>query len=430
MDIIIATTNTKRQEDYWHKRLRLLRGVICNSNAFVIVVHEDWPQGAGTGLGTLFAYHKAQEKAKYMYRTDLYEMQRNGASVAIFHNSGVDKKLYPILASELNSKSDIKLPGKLDNRRLTLLEAVIAQTNRPTFHPKGRLTAYWGDKILIPRKQFAIPGSHHIEVLCKSQKNFGPFSLSPQITFALLREFEKELQEKRGKLEAEEHFWMPLTVDFPTYAVIMGKRGITPEESFSHYRRMQKFKAKFLYLHSEHQFIRSVDVGPQSYLWDYSSTGGYYQNMLKLTSPDHEAQIMKIFYNISHKDKPGRSNRLISDKNSCLVDCHIQSGKIINSVLIGVTAASLEAQNCVMIHSTFSSVVANYCLFYNVQETENIRFSPGTIRADLSLPKSKEQVILYSHQDRNSKVDWNTRLPQNLFSFKEIYQRIILESLP
>jgi hypothetical protein len=480
-DILIVSTNTQHQEDFWQKRLKELRGVILNPNAVVLAVTEDWPGGAGNGLGTLYAYHKAQEKSKYMYRSDLYEMQRNGASIAIYHTAGQGKRMYPVTASEFNDKSSIKLPGVIDHRQITILEAVIAQTSRFFDQRKGRLHVFWGDQIFIPSKNHSRAGDYHIEIIGKQNPfpspaewdklglanygllsignnnetkllekldyqtlqnlifekkisqnhsiatSLGSFSLSPQMTFALLREFENELEHRSGKFDSDPHFWMPLTLDSDTYLNLMSSKGVAEDKSKSHYERMKAFKTKFFRLHSDKGFFGVVDIGPNSYWWDYGSIKSYYQNILKIAALDHEAQVMRFFFKIDPKTQRESSNRVIKDEGSCLINCNVRSGKITNSILIGVNAESIEARNCIIIDSNFTSVKSSFSLFYNVKEEKEIRFSPGTIRADINLPKSMEKLTLYSHQGRDGKIDWEATLPQNPMSFKEAYHKIRTE---
>ncbi len=86
-------------------------------------------------------------------------------------------------------------------------------------------------------------------------------------------------------------------------------------------------------------FFSVVDIGSQSYWWDYGTLDSYYENNLKIAKNDLEGHIMRTFYGL----KPDKNN-------SCLLDCQIKSGLIQNSVLIGVKADFVKATNCLMIN--------------------------------------------------------------------------------
>lgn len=459
-DVIIVSTNNSSQEEYWQKRLRSFRGVICKPNAVILAVTEDWNGGAGNGLGTLYAYRKAQEKAQFKYHIDLIEKQKQGGSVAIYHTAGYGKRLFPLTAAESNNKSAIKLPN-----RLSILEAVILQTNAHFSKNKaGRLSVFWGDQLFTPSKSFNYSPEHHIDILCKTKPapsfeeweqqklsdygillatesetklfekisfqtyqkhntsntlrtSFGSFSLSAQFTFALLREFQKELESKKGRLDTDPHFWMPLTLDEKTYCsqVAEGKQ---------HYKRMNTFKIKFTNLHPNTKLFGSINIGDPGYWWDFGSARSYYSNLLKLTSPCYEGQLMRLFFQIDPNSTDTLSNRVITDAQSCLINCKINGGTIHNSVLIGITAESLDIKNCVIINSTFDELKAENALLYRVNETTPIKLATGTIRTDIVLPNTQDQLKIYAHLERDSKIDWEERLPQNPLSYSDLYQKI------
>lgn len=92
LDVIIVSTKTPQQEDYWQKRLRQLCGIICKHNTFVIAVHDKLPENPND-LCHLFTYRKAQEKAKFMYQIDLFDLQKKGASIGLYHDGGAGKKI-------------------------------------------------------------------------------------------------------------------------------------------------------------------------------------------------------------------------------------------------------------------------------------------------------------------------------------------------
>ena len=71
-DAIIVCTSNPAQERFWQSRLDKTRGQAAVKGATILAVHEDWSRdGAGNGLGTLYAYTKAAAKAKETFSIDL-----------------------------------------------------------------------------------------------------------------------------------------------------------------------------------------------------------------------------------------------------------------------------------------------------------------------------------------------------------------------
>jgi hypothetical protein len=88
-DVVIVCTSTEAQAAYWQERLLATRGQCCPTDCKVIGVNEDWNGGAGNGLGTLYAYHKAVAKATELYGEDISEKLAAGAiSVGLYHTAG------------------------------------------------------------------------------------------------------------------------------------------------------------------------------------------------------------------------------------------------------------------------------------------------------------------------------------------------------
>ena len=94
MDIVIISTTSAMQEVYWQQRLEASKGQIANRSGLILAVHEDWPGGAGNGLGTLYCLQKAVERAKST-GVDLLQRLRDGASLAIYHTAGKGTRLAP-----------------------------------------------------------------------------------------------------------------------------------------------------------------------------------------------------------------------------------------------------------------------------------------------------------------------------------------------
>jgi hypothetical protein len=122
------------QEKFWQARLEATRGQAAIPSAVVLAVHEDWAaDGAGNGLGTLYAYTKAKAKAKAELGIDLDAKLKAGWAVGMYHTAGKGTRLAPLPGSENNNKPGVKLPSMLNidgqAAELTILEAVIRQTN-------------------------------------------------------------------------------------------------------------------------------------------------------------------------------------------------------------------------------------------------------------------------------------------------------------
>lgn len=448
--IIIVSTGTKQQEEYWQNKLQSI------PSAKVIVVYEEWQGGAGNGLGTLYAYAKGREKGLDLYGFDLMQLQKEGTPVALFHTAGKGQRLAPLVFSEYNNKSALQLP------QTTVLESVIAEVPLP--HP-GRLSVFWGDQIFIPDHPLQSPKSH-IEILAQHRhmpnasewetqslhnygwvlKNkdkeilidkcdfpffekvisqheidkengigisLGCFNLSFAFTEALLQLFDRELREKQQKMDTDPLFWMPLVLDKTTYLEIMKKKETPSDSAIKHFERMQRFREDFCKKHPELPLFGSCDIGAHSYWWDYGTISNYYQNMMKLTLQTEEAKRMRKFYHVD-----------LNENNSCLIDCSIKQGSIQNSVLIGVDAEHLDVKDCLIIGSKFKDLSATQSVLYKVIEEGSLTLKQGTVRADLQI--GEHSYKLYSMLERDGKEDWETTLPGNEVPYSYLYSLLSL----
>ena len=151
MDVIIVSTATSSQCGYWQRQLESVKGALIDIDAIIMVVEENWKGSAGQALGTLYAYQQARRQILQRYQTDLFELQKDGAAIAIFHTVGRGKRLYPLAASEGGNKCALKLPSRLLNSKnaqptISVLEAVIVQSRDLAPYRKGRLSVFWADQ--------------------------------------------------------------------------------------------------------------------------------------------------------------------------------------------------------------------------------------------------------------------------------------------
>lgn len=473
MDVIIISVTSKDEEVFWKKRLDIMKGQIVKRDALIITVHEDWEKGAGNALGTFYAFQKAYEKALQIYQIDLLKLLGDNKSVALYHTAGKGTRLAPMTGCEYNSKSRIKLAGKLFEKNasvpITLLEAVIKQTS--IFAPcrKGRLCVFWGDQIFLPSQRLQAV-DHPVDLLVKpiSEKpsleewlkegydkygfvitsktkgikqleklsyeqfsnlalkedeglalSLGSFSLSKDILNTFLELFENELLSKKGAFDTDPHLWMPLTLDQSLYNKIMEKKGTSIKANSNHYQRIQTYKNSFLKKFPLKFMVGSTSIGEKAYWWDYGNRKSYFENAMKLNKESKEAKALRRFFSIPEQieNAPGFSKLKV--ENSILINCSIKSGVIKNSVLINVVAGDVDLDQALIISSSAQNIEAKEAILYNCLENGNICIHSKQIRADNF---SKENGHLKLQHPIDVNLSWDAPIEGNPFSFEEMHQ--------
>ena len=480
MDIIVISTTSRYQEHYWQNRLESTKGVITNSDAVIITVHEDWPGGAGNGLGTLYALVKAQEKGLQLFAIDIMDRLKKGASIGLYHTAGKGTRLAPLPGSETNNKSGVKLPGlvTLGNEILpiTILEAVIKQTSVYASSRKKRVSVFWGDQIFVPSVKVEYQPNHHADILCQlgpmpdrsqwerlglekygliavdaeghatqvekidfdtaekliadqiisAEKgigiSIGSFSISYELAQFLLAEFGKELSSKTGKLNSDPHIWMPLTLDLNTYIDMMERKGQSIDQARDHYQRMASFKERFQKKYSCSEILGPVNTGQSSYWWDYGTMKSFIANTTKLLNNDEEGAAIRDFFGIHHNlVSTAVGKELNMDDNSRLIASRVNRGSIKNSLLINVHVDDLVVENCVLIGVACPKMSGQSCLIYNVFADEKLDFKPNSVRSDCHIP-GNQSYSMVTRTDKDGGQDWNTKLQENQISYEELHR--------
>ena len=458
MDVIIVSTDNAYQEELCQRHLEGLLGDLIKPTAKVVAVHEDWPGGAGNGLGTLYAYQKAQRKLKERYGIDLKDLQLKGASVAIYHTAGQGKRLSPLTGSEHNNKSAVKLPAYVGKHKnfMTLLDAVLKQTAFLGQSRKGRLSVFWGDQIFIPSKLINTPPKHHAEIFVQrakwpdsqewekkqwsqygvvffdeennallfekpsfplmeklrregklfkhTSKSLGCFSISAPLTFALLELFKEELSQKKGKYDTDPTFWMATTLPLEIYQESLSG------SSFELHNRMQSFAKGFCQEFNDVPFLGVTDIGSQSIWWDYGTVDQYFYNQLKLIETTPEGEAMRSFFGV----------KLDPKTQSIILNSNISSSHFHRSIVVGSSCERFEGEGCVLINSQIRSGKGQNALLYNVHEKDPLELSEGFLRADAFI--EERHIQLNTILGRDGKKDWSERLPRNALSYEEVYQ--------
>lgn len=475
MDVVIVVTSNRYQENFWQALLEESLGRTLKPSALVIAVREDWEGGAGNGLGTLYAYRRARQKAQSRYDIDIGERQAQGYSVAMYHTAGMSTRLFPIAGTEHNHKAAVRLPYGASTT--TLLEAVIRQTAIYSPGRGGRLSVFWGDQILIPSA--APPGrsTSHADILArilplptieewhaqrlssygiiiedenlhvrqlekldfetfqalfKSGKlgpprnvgvSLGSFSLSWPLLQALDQEFSQELYEKAGKLDSDQHFWMPLTLDRETYVSIMTAKGMTKQAATSHHARMEACRSRFLEAEgTQIPLFSAIDVGAGAYWWDYGSVQAYYRNCHKLLQKGPEGEAMRLFYDLEERQKLNTLIDVDIDSQSIVAGSAMHSGRIRNSVVIGVVADTVEAHDSVLIDTTATELHADQALAYSAVDTNELTLPKEGVRADTFVAEGNQQFKMTTSLTRDGKGDWQQLLPGNPLTYAQLYQ--------
>ena len=173
-DVIVICCGTSHQAAFWQARLERGRGVIVPRDATVLCVHEDWPGGAGNGLGTLYAWTKAAKLAEDKGDSELASKLASGSiSAALYHTAGKGTRLAPLPGAENNNKPGVKLPATAPLGvegavvPLTILESVVKSTGIYASSRKGRLSVFWGDQVFVPTKSYEYDSKRaHADILC------------------------------------------------------------------------------------------------------------------------------------------------------------------------------------------------------------------------------------------------------------------------
>lgn len=487
MDFLIISTSTTEQQSYWESQLNNLRGSLIKPAAYVVVVHEQWPGGAGSGFGTFYAYQQAQIEAKKRFNLDLIDFQSQGNSIGMYHTSGQGKRMSPLTASEKNNKSAIKLPSNLPfakDNTLSILEAVIWQSSSLAPVRKGKLSVFWGDQVFLPKSVSVEESQHEINIFSKGRPmpsrtewqsdnldkygffaldpngmncylekatfntveqliadnkiapdqkvsiSLGSFCLSTEMIIAMIEEFTPELNAKNEMMNVEHSLWMPLTLDLATYCMFMESIGWTKERASEHHKRLSNFKERFFdkYPDKKSSLLGVSDIGADGYWWDYGTIENYFQCIQKLTQRGDESNRMREFYSIPKQASTVLSSSLRIDATSVVLGSSIESGSITNSILIGVTAKSLNMDSSIAISSSFNVLKAQNSLYYNVIEEKELVAEPNAVRADLILKSILERLKIRTQLGRDGKNDWDVRLEGNPYSYAELEQLNLQEA--
>ncbi len=463
-DVIIVVSSSRNQTEFWQERLQQIHGTVICPKTKVISVEEDWPGGAGQFLGTLYAFQKASRQI------NLEKILHNGGTIAMYHTAGKGTRMAPLPAAEANNKSAIKLPRVIEangsKTALTVLEAVIFQTGIFAASRPGRLCVFWGDQVFIPSKSVDFDGRHHAEILdirvevpasedvwrrewqsygliiptdedeilqrekqswsqvqklikrgvIKADssgkivlgKSLGCFTVSHFLLFAMLEGSATELAEKKLKLDTDPHVWMPLTSDHDEF--------VSGGGDSANWKRVHRFKGQFLkQKQGPTHLFGDKDLGAETLWWDYGQVQLYHQNFLKTLEDSFEGDCLRWFYNLEANWIRERNNPDLQIENSILVDTDVKRGTIRNSVLVGVSADTIDVSGTVVMKSSLTRLHAEGAFLYDCIDFSSMKTAPEEVIADIFLPASG-RIRMRTTLSRDGKDDWSDVIPGNRYS--------------
>lgn len=485
-DIIILCSSNEIQAEYWQKRFEKIQGQIIPESSKIISVHEDWEGGAGNGLGTLYAFQKACKISQTNFNLNLFkQLSENKISVSLYHTAGKGTRLAPLPGAENNNKPGVKLPTciQIDNisTPLSILEAVIKQTSVYAPYRKGRLSVYWGDQVFIPSVPIHYKPLYHIDILCKlgpmpdadtwikngfekygliainesgngaqiekvshtdachllknlgKVKNvgisLGSFSISSEMLKLLFDCFSLELKTKTGKYDTDPHFWMPFTLSEKGYVHLMKKKDIPEDESKKHYSRMQTCLKS---LPKDCKIFGPVDIGMDSYWWDYGQLKLYFSNNMRIIDSGQESMMYRKFFRLPENTGSIMQSfldlkNIQIDQSSILSFSSLEKGIIHKSVLNNIYCQSLQVDTSILINVTAKSIkTGKNCLVYNViDETEKgIVLNDNEVLVGIFNSEGKQRLIR-STLEHDGGIHWKHHFRNDQPSFEEIYKENI-----
>jgi hypothetical protein len=464
-DIIIISSNSCHEAEYWQQRLSSTRGLVSNRSCSIYSIYEDWnsENGAGNLLGTLYAWKKASLAAFEQEGVSLIDDLKWGKSIAIYHSAGLGARLAPLPASECNSKSAVKLPCLLSSNKdtfpMTILEAVIFQTGPFAPTRQGRLSVFWGDQIFIPSRYDSL-STHHIEMMAKKMKvtkeienyglllpgesgdallrekmklpailenlppdaagerhaytSMGSFSISSDLLAALLIEYEKELADRNVRLCTDADLWQPLTSTMEEYVA----SGRDPEK----WHRTSQFWEHFQKKSANLRKLGCVDIG-ESYWWDFGNIKCYLENLLKILEDSGEGELMRRFFQVSSTPLEVKNSEVASCEvsDSLIVGSSIDRGSIKNSIVINSSLKDAFLDHCIV----FESVVTGRAqgarsIFYRILEEGDLILEPCHASAGIFVPPAT-RFRMKIPITGNGKENWRKQILDNPHSLFDVW---------
>ena len=251
--------------------------------------------------------------------------------------------------------------------------------------------------------------------------SLGSFSLTASLLSALLNEFSSELASKKGQLDSDPHWWMPMTLPLDAYVQLMGRKGTSEKDASEHYSRIQKLLSSFDRRGAH--LLGPVDVGGDAYWWDYGQLKLYLRNACRLVEDGKEADSMREFLGVTRGDKGACGESFGIDAYSTASSCRIVAGVSKRSVLANVAAKEIDAEGAVLVNVTAKKITAGEgSIAYNVvDDSDELVLKPGEVITDV-FGENGSKLRQRSTLDNDGGKKWKEIICGNKKTFEGVYK--------
>jgi hypothetical protein len=252
------------------------------------------------------------------------------------------------------------------------------------------------------------------------------------------QEFKTELDARAGQLDADPHFWMPVTLPQSAYVAVMQGKGMDGAEARAHWARMQALKARVLPLSPPLRFFGAVPTGQEMHWWDYGRLELYKSNNVLITQGGPSAVALRHFLGAVPRVQASEVSTVNLSTGACVLNCAFRGGFIgQNAVLVNVKAPYVDVDDCVLVNvSSLRPILGRGGVLYNVVDDETsgtLSCDHGAVRADVFVPErvnalprlgtvGGRHLQLHSSMDTDGGKAWKVKLPQNELSFEQMHE--------
>ena len=251
------------------------------------------------------------------------------------------------------------------------------------------------------------------------------------------QEFKPELDKRVGQLDADPHFWMPVTLSEAAYVRVMTSKGAAEPQARSHWARMQGLKARVGKQMPELRFFGAVPTGQEMHWWDYGRLELYKDNNVLITDASPSARALRHFLGATRRVQASQLGAVNVAPRACVLGCAFRGGHVgPRAVLVNVKAPYVDVDDCVLVNvSSLRPIIGRGGVLYNVVDEEVagvLSCSEQAVRADVFVPERAQllprlgslaarHLAIHSAMDVDGGKAWKQRLPHNELSFEEVH---------